>query len=1065
MNVATRDVFKMLSLRAPEFGHTIDITDYVLTESILINRLSALAINPNVPSVEVLDFVDAHAVVAINDLDIMLLNMAAKKLDEEFSNHAFSKLLDFEVTVNNTQQKFATLSLKPVFNAELIQIWESWIVLTLKQGDQAIIQRCEKLIRAAAIAILATRALKGFAIWQPGEILRLYHAKVVMPRRWRSGRKRRSIKHENQSARLKRVSHSPLSQLNASLDAKKQEMAQLVATAKIRESLHSKTRLAYQHFKSKQSQLTDAALNGREWRRPLKLDNEYFSILDQVLSADEKDELDRILLLNRLPGRFNSLASIEHAIEADKFWYEASDACANIQVWEKQIEEQMPSPSITGLGEENAAIRSFGWGDLTVVREKLIGYDANEIAHIENILPGELRLRETEKTVTQETIEESESINQTESQTELQTAESQALQVQAQKTIQTNYNVGAGVNTSGRYGLTKIDTSLSAEMQRSKSESQHSTTELSKEIMAKAIERTYESLREFRRSTLTSQLRELNRHQIDNAAREGGDNPVSHSGIYLWLEKVVELQLHHYGSRMMIEFHIPEPALSLFEQRNKSTVGDIQKPADFTVGPEQINPANYKCLAKLFKVDGVEPPPSTWVSVAKGWNSMPDEDVDGNKAEDVETLELKIPDGYIPKDAVAAISMQTKNEAIPGGAENKKIFFSVSIGGVMTPLVFPDQNQANNDGGPVNEVFEVEFDKDYLWPESTVPVNFRAHGHFDKTMYVQVTIYCQRSNALYSEWQLGTWEQIKTGHAVLVNNYDQKVRERQFSDAQLFSFDGYSDAQKRAVEMQELQKWAVKIMRRDSFNFNAVEEVHGAAEVSALAADDQAEIVQFFEESFEWQHMSYMLYPYFWGRRGTWNLRLGQEDIDSRHLDFLKAGSCRLVVPVTPGYEQSLLRYLESEDQTDEVARIVAASSAEQSGLNEIPVGTEFEDLWLELLLSKKQNLSRGQGTIKLTQHSNLVSVNPNGLQTWTLSEIDLGREIYIAGNTFTITRIVDIQSFELNDDYQGPSRDHVSYATGSVPYSAPWVVRLPTSQLILQDQREKIISLALSPQ
>ena len=54
-------------------------------------------------------------------------------------------------------------------------------------------------------------------------------------------------------------------------------------------------------------------------------------------------------------------------------------------------------------------IRAIGIGDLQVVRQQLVGYEAGEVSHIENVLEGELLRRSTtreevnELTITQET--------------------------------------------------------------------------------------------------------------------------------------------------------------------------------------------------------------------------------------------------------------------------------------------------------------------------------------------------------------------------------------------------------------------------------------------------------------------------------------------------------------------------------------------------------------------------------------------------------------------------------------------------------------------------------------
>ena len=91
---------------------------------------------------------------------------------------------------------------------------------------------------------------------------------------------------------------------------------------------------------------------------------------------------------------------------------------------------------------------------------------------------------------------------------------------------------------------------------RVKSQSQSSSINTAREIVTKAVERTFEQVRVLRRLTITEEIRELNRHELTNA----GGSPKAISGIYLWVEKIQKVELRHYGTRMMVEFHVPEPA-------------------------------------------------------------------------------------------------------------------------------------------------------------------------------------------------------------------------------------------------------------------------------------------------------------------------------------------------------------------------------------------------------------------------------------------------------------------------------------------------------------------------
>jgi hypothetical protein len=70
--------------------------------------------------------------------------------------------------------------------------------------------------------------------------------------------------------------------------------------------------------------------------------------------------------------------------------------------------------------------------------------------------------------------------------------------------------------------------------------------------------------------------------------------------------------------------------------------------------------------------------------------------------------------------------------------------------------------------------------------------------------------------------------------------------------------------------------------------------------------------VRFFEQAFEWEHLVYFFYPYFWGWKPAWHNRMLLDDIDPEFADFLRAGAARVVFPVRPGFEAAVIHYLET---------------------------------------------------------------------------------------------------------------------------------------------------------
>jgi hypothetical protein len=52
--------------------------------------------------------------------------------------------------------------------------------------------------------------------------------------------------------------------------------------------------------------------------------------------------------------------------------------------------------------------------------------------------------------------------------------------------------------------------------------------------------------------------------------------------------------------------------------------------------------------------------------------------------------------------------------------------------------------------------------------------------------------------------------------------------------------------------------------------------------------------------------------PYFYGHPDSWRKLYQLENADTEFLDFLQAGMARVLVPVTPGFENRIINFLNS---------------------------------------------------------------------------------------------------------------------------------------------------------
>ena len=89
----------------------------------------------------------------------------------------------------------------------------------------------------------------------------------------------------------------------------------------------------------------------------------------------------------------------------------------------------------------------------------------------------------------------------------------------------------------------------------------------------------------------------------------------------------------------------------------------------------------------------------------------------------------------------------------------------------------------------------------------------------------------------------------------------------------------------------------------------------------AIALDDarmKGRFVQFLEQAFEWQQLAYIFYPYFWATMPRWIDMMNRLDnTDANMTAFLRAGSVRVLLAVTPAYDQAALHFIATREPWD----------------------------------------------------------------------------------------------------------------------------------------------------
>ncbi|HCX80276.1 MAG TPA: hypothetical protein DHV01_01585 [Rhodoferax sp.] len=538
------------------------------------------------------------------------------------------------------------------------------------------------------------------------------------------------------------------------------------------------------------------------------------------------------------------------------------------------------APPVLDVPEGVGYARILGMGDLMLVQEELKRYELGEITHIENVMLSERRSRSHRRTEKSEEFYSTITESETETERDLSSNERFQLGQEASAVIKADSSLEAGVNVSATYGtMLSVGVSTSASVSTSSETSKTSASDYSKEVTDRARNRVMEKMRTERSRRLTQEIEEVNEHGFDNTL--GGDHIV---GIYRWVDKVMQARLVNYGQRLLLEFVIPEPAVFLLQAQAGGLPKGVTAPkpdprlqtltaADITDDPGSEN--YYLHLAALYGVTDLEPPPVEFVQQADNFSFTGDPSLS-------QTTSKKI---TIAPDYSAYKVVFTRNAI---NRSSMRFYATVaSAAGEMTSY---------------KRVFELTAFVGEL------PISFTFSGA--KAASVHVTIFCQRTDQAMTRWQIKTFKALQEGFQNLQATFNNQVAAA--GVRQSSALEAFPPARNRDIERAELKRNVIAMLTGQHFDlFGSILE-DAIPQVDFSQAIIEGQYIQFFENSFEWANMTYTFYPYFWGRKSTWGEKITYDNPDPTHLAFLQAGAARVVVPVSPEYNQVLVHYLDT---------------------------------------------------------------------------------------------------------------------------------------------------------
>ena len=539
-------------------------------------------------------------------------------------------------------------------------------------------------------------------------------------------------------------------------------------------------------------------------------------------------------------------------------------------------------------------------GDLKVVRTGPLRYEPGAIAHIENVMGREHREREhrvleqleTTTTLTTERIRETEEELGTNSQTLLHQETSSAVSEATQ--------MEAGIQVSASYGPSvEVDLDARVARQGTREEAAAAAATYSNEITRRARERIIERQHAVRMTRRLVETEETNKHGFDN--KESGQHLV---GVYRWVDSVQDCWIENYGQRLLLDFLVPEPAAFLrwATEQSRKQVQIPEEPAAPTapgeerpLTPADIQPDNYLSLVGEWSASNVPPPPAPSVEIAVTFRGE-------SHAEDVyvfaDSSTLKVPVGYRATSWRAFCT--TWGDPDPGG-----VAWLIGVGAAG--------GIEEGDRAVLKKIHEGTLSAE---EGSVVPVVMLARDALQ--LAAAVRVHCELTSSGLAKWQQQVFDAVMGAYRRMHEDW-QVEKARVTAEAlgdDTAAYDGSSNPlANRETERREIRRGVLHLLLGgplDEGVFAQDAVVHDTVapyEPPRLDLDvvaQERDTLVFLEQAFDWNNMSWVLYPYYWSAKELWQRDMVRNSPDPQHAAFLSAGAARVVVPVRRGFEAAV---------------------------------------------------------------------------------------------------------------------------------------------------------------
>lgn len=539
-------------------------------------------------------------------------------------------------------------------------------------------------------------------------------------------------------------------------------------------------------------------------------------------------------------------------------------------------------------------IKRLGIADYRKVEQEICCYVPGEVSHIENVMASEykdrttraLQRREETNTFSKETETEKLTDTSTSNRFEMNQEVNNVLAEDTHTGMNSNFNASWGGGEKGISPKFSLTTGADFATNTTKEESNHQAVTSAKEVTERALDRIVQKVKEERVVKITNEFEETNTHGFDNRK-----NPNHISGVYRWVDKVYRNTVVNYGKRLMYEFMVPEPASfhNLALTLNSSIGEKLVKPID----PRTAESTNvlkldenfdtrYKYWAENYNVI-VQPMPEKNIKIGKSYAFNNDKGDITNSQKD----NIQIPEKYTSQ--YVNLKYQT---SMAGGYLNND--FALMVGNVRH---FDIINNGNNK-------------LPLLGFTNNVPVSISFIDYH--IVSINIEIECTLTEEAKTDWRIKTFNAIMQAYQLKLDEYNEKLK--QLRD----NVKGTNPGFFRQYENTVLRKNCIDyLISHEALGDTKLKLVKGTNTTDTVVdyanpnLESYAAKVKFFEQSFEWNLMSYNFYPFYWADKNKWSdLYNVTEFNDPIFRAFLQSGMARVVVTVRPGFEEAVNWYM-----------------------------------------------------------------------------------------------------------------------------------------------------------